>query len=89
MMKRLAVAHHGGDAVTIELVGDTYDQAYQAAKAYANQHNHAFVHPYDDLATMGGQGTLADEVVMSGLARLIVPICKLAAAAWPQPLPAG
>lgn len=67
MMKRLAVAKHGGDAVTIELVGDTYDQAYAAAKAYATEHELTFVHPYDDLVTMGGQGTLADEIVMSGI----------------------
>ena len=66
MMKRKSVAQHGGERVKIELVGDTYDQAYQAAKAFAAEHGLAFVHPYDDLATMGGQGTLADEVVMSG-----------------------
>ncbi|MBB6431280.1 threonine ammonia-lyase, biosynthetic [Algisphaera agarilytica] len=66
MMKRKAVALHGGDHVTVELVGDTYDQAYHAARDYAAEHGLAFVHPYDDLATMGGQGTLADEVVMSG-----------------------
>ncbi|MGL1934377.1 MAG: pyridoxal-phosphate dependent enzyme [Fibrobacterales bacterium] len=66
MMKRTAVAKHGGDHVTIRLVGDTYDQAYQAAKQFAQAENHVFVHPYDDLVTMGGQGTIADEVVMSG-----------------------
>ena len=65
-MKRIAVAKHGGDHVKIELVGDTYDQASQAAKAFAKQHDLAFVHPYDDLVTMGGQGTLADEIVMAG-----------------------
>ncbi|MEM7112684.1 MAG: pyridoxal-phosphate dependent enzyme [Chloroflexota bacterium] len=66
MMKRVAVAQHGGEHVKIELVGDTYDQASQAAKTFAAQHDLAYVHPYDDLITMGGQGTLADEVVMAG-----------------------
>ncbi|MEO1237735.1 MAG: pyridoxal-phosphate dependent enzyme, partial [Planctomycetota bacterium] len=65
-MKRSAVARHGGDRVTVELVGDTYDQASTAAKDFAAEHRRAFIHPYDDLVTMGGQGTLADEVVMSG-----------------------
>ncbi len=66
MMKRVAVAQHGGDNVKVELVGDTYDQASKAAKAFAAQHDLTFVHPYDDLVTMGGQGTLADEIVMAG-----------------------
>lgn len=66
MMKQTAVKHHGEDCVSIELVGDTYDQAYKAAQSFATQHQKPFVHPYDDLVTMGGQGTLADEVVMSG-----------------------
>lgn len=67
LMKRQAVALHGGSHVRIELVGDTYDEASDAAKAFARQHDAAFVHPYDDLATMGGQGTIADEVVVSGV----------------------
>ena len=67
LMKRQAVALHGGSHVTVKLIGDTYDEASDAAKAYASDHDAAFVHPYDDLATMGGQGTIADEVVMSGV----------------------
>lgn len=67
LMKRQAVALHGGDHVKVELVGDTYDDASQAARDFAAQTGAAFVHPYDDLATMGGQGTIADEVVMSGI----------------------
>lgn len=67
LMKRQAVALHGGSHVTIQLTGDTYDEASDAAKAYAKEHDAAFVHPYDDLATMGGQGTIADEVVGSGV----------------------
>ena len=71
MMKREAVAQHGGDKVEIKLVGDTYDQAYQTTQGTA-EHGSSFVHPYDDLVTMGGQGTLADEVVMSGCGPLDV-----------------
>lgn len=67
LMKRQSVVLHGGSHVTIELVGDAYDDASDAAKAFAVEHNAAFVHPYDDLATMGGQGTIADEVVTSGV----------------------
>ncbi|MEM7474962.1 MAG: pyridoxal-phosphate dependent enzyme [Planctomycetota bacterium] len=66
MMKRNAVEQHGGELVTVELIGDTFDQAFQAAHKYASENGMFFVHPYDDLVTMGGQGTLADEIVMSG-----------------------
>ena len=65
-VKQNAVKSHGGDNVEIVLVGDSYDAASAAAHEFAEANNLTFVHPYDDLATMGGQGTLADEVVMSG-----------------------
>ncbi len=65
-VKQAAVRMHGGEHVEIVLTGDSYDAASHAAHAYADAHGLTFVHPYDDLATMGGQGTLADEVVMSG-----------------------
>ncbi|MEM8736571.1 MAG: pyridoxal-phosphate dependent enzyme [Planctomycetota bacterium] len=65
-MKQIAVGQHGGSNVTVHLEGDTYDEAFAAAKRFASEADQTFVHPYDDLLTMGGQGTLADEVVMSG-----------------------
>jgi len=55
------------EAPTIELVGDTYDEASAAAQAFTKERGSAFVHPYDDLVTMGGQGTIADEVVVAGV----------------------
>lgn len=61
LMKQQAVALHGGDRVTVQLIGDTYDEASHAAKNFAQQHDASFVHPYDDLSTMGGQGTIAVE----------------------------
>ncbi|MEM9280942.1 MAG: pyridoxal-phosphate dependent enzyme [Verrucomicrobiota bacterium] len=65
-MKQEAVRRLGGDAVTIELVGDRYDDSVAAAKTYADQNDFVLIHAFDDLAVMGGQGTIADEVVMSG-----------------------
>lgn len=66
VMKQRAVRLHGGDAVEVILLGDTYDAAAEAAKVAAFEEERVFIHPYDDLATMAGQGTLGDEVVMSG-----------------------
>ncbi|MEM8867778.1 MAG: pyridoxal-phosphate dependent enzyme [Verrucomicrobiota bacterium] len=65
-MKRVAVEKLGGDWVEIILLGDTYDAASSAAHQFAETHSQAYIHAYDDLAVMAGQGTLADEVVMSG-----------------------
>lgn len=65
-MKQDAVKRLGGDAVSIDLVGDRYDDSVAAAKHYALENDFEIIHAFDDLAVMGGQGTIADEVVMSG-----------------------
>ncbi|WPX40560.1 pyridoxal-phosphate dependent enzyme [Akkermansia sp. N21116] len=65
-VKQVEVKRHGGDHVEIVLHGDSYDETASAAHQYAEKHGCSFIHPYDDIKTMGGQGTLADEVVMSG-----------------------
>ncbi|MGB0369787.1 MAG: pyridoxal-phosphate dependent enzyme [Opitutales bacterium] len=65
-MKQEAVRKHGGDHVEIRLEGDTFSEALDAAVAEQKSSGKTFVHAYDDLTVMGGQGTLADEVVMSG-----------------------
>lgn len=66
LTKQRAVAHHGGDAVTIVLTGDTYDVAREAADAEIQKHGCTYIEAFNDLAVIGGQGTLADEIVMSG-----------------------
>lgn len=66
MMKQRAVKLHGQDHVEIVLVGDTYDQASDAAKDYAAQNGLPYVHPFDDIYTIAGQATIADELILSG-----------------------
>ncbi|HSI83116.1 MAG TPA: pyridoxal-phosphate dependent enzyme, partial [Candidatus Methylacidiphilales bacterium] len=65
-VKQNAVRHHGGTFVDIRLVGDSYDEAVTAARTDENSSGAVYVHAYDDLRVMAGQGTLADEVVLSG-----------------------
>jgi len=65
-MKQRAVQRLGGDAVEVRLVGDTYDAASAEAQAHIAATGAVYIHAYDDLAVMAGQGTLADEIVMSG-----------------------
>ena len=66
LMKQEAVTRLGGDSVNVRLEGDSYDDASQAAHKYSEKEKRTFIHPYDDLAVIAGQGTLADEVVMAG-----------------------
>jgi threonine dehydratase len=56
------VKHFGGRCIEIELVGDSYDAANHAAQLYCEQRQAVFVHPFDDLFTIAGQGTVAMEV---------------------------
>jgi threonine dehydratase len=65
-VKQAAVLHHGGDFVEIHLTGDTYDEAVSAARADEASSGAVYIHAYDDLKVMAGQGTLADEIVLSG-----------------------
>lgn len=65
-VKQAAVHHHGGGLVEILLSGDSYDEAMAAARADEAASGAVYVHAYDDLKVMAGQGTMADEVVLSG-----------------------
>lgn len=53
----------GQENVEIVLVGDTYDESYAAAADYCKNKKATFVHPFDDLDVMAGQGTVGLEIV--------------------------
>jgi threonine dehydratase len=53
----------GGPFIEVRLQGDTYDDAYEAAIEYCNQHKKHFIHPFDDLSVIEGQATLALEII--------------------------
>ena len=48
--------------VEVVLVGDAYDDAYYAAIEYVKTHDSTFVHPFDDVLVMEGQGTVGLEI---------------------------
>ena len=56
------VEHFGGEFVEIRLVGDSYDEASAAAEEYCAHKQAIFVHPFDDLDTIAGQGTVGKEI---------------------------
>ena len=52
----------GKEFVEVVLVGDTYDDAYHAAMEFVETHESIFVHPFDDVQVMEGQGTVGLEI---------------------------
>jgi len=61
---------------TVVLFGDCYDEAYTEAKRLQKEHDYVFVHPFDDLDVMYGQGTIACEIVeeIEDIDCILVPV---------------
>ena len=59
-IKVKAVQAFGGVAV---LHGNSYDEAYAHARELEQQHSMTFVHPFDDLDVIAGQGTIGMEIL--------------------------
>ena len=53
----------GREFVEIKLEGDTFDDSAEQAQAYSNSHELLFIHPFDDLDVIAGQGTVAVEIM--------------------------
>jgi len=53
----------GKEFIDIELIGDTFDDSYYAAKKIANEKEKTFVHPFDDEKVIEGQGTVGLEII--------------------------
>lgn len=56
------VRFHGGDAVEIVLVGETFDDAQRAALVDAGVRAALYVPPFDDPLVVAGQGTVGLEI---------------------------
>ncbi len=61
--KRDRIAELGRGYLTIELVGDTYDDASLAAAAHAGAGESVLIPAFDDPRTIAGQGTVVSELV--------------------------
>jgi len=55
-----AVKRHGGEVV---LAGESYSDAYGHAKELEKTEKLTFVHPYDDVEVIAGQGTIGMEIL--------------------------
>ena len=60
----------------IELGGERYDEAYDAARAYADTTGATFVHAFEDERVIAGQGTLGLELheQLDELGTVVIPI---------------
>jgi threonine dehydratase len=66
LTKQEAVRQFGGNWIEVRLAGDDFGSAAEAAQEDVAASGAVFVSAYDDWQVMGGQDTLADEIVMSG-----------------------
>ncbi len=73
IIKVEATRNYGTDVV---LYGDSYDEAYKKARELEAEHNYVFVHPFDDLDVIIGQGTVALEILnqLEDVDEILVPI---------------
>lgn len=53
----------GREFVEIILAGDTFDDSAHSAVAYCEEHKMIFIHPFDDIDVMAGQGSVAVEIM--------------------------
>tara|TARA_B100000131_G_scaffold276860_1_gene280323 strand:+ start:844 stop:2349 length:1506 start_codon:yes stop_codon:yes gene_type:complete len=61
---------------TVILHGDSYDDAYEKAQVIIKESNAVFIHPYDDLDVIAGQGTIARELLeqVSNIDYMFIPV---------------
>jgi len=48
------------------LVGESYDEACDAAIEYSKESGAVFIHPFDELDVIAGQGTVGKEILDCG-----------------------
>ena len=53
----------GNGYVTVKLIGDTFDDSQAAADAFCKKTKSTFVHPFNDIDVMAGQGTIGLEIL--------------------------
>lgn len=62
--------------VGIKIIDGVYDDAYGAALAYQQETGGVFIHPFDDLDVIAGQGTIGLEILdgVNDLDAIVVPV---------------
>ena len=60
----------GKSYIEVVLIGDTFDDAYNEAIKFCEEHNSVFVHPFDDEKVIEGQGTVGVEILEDATAHI-------------------
>lgn len=62
--------------VEVRPVGETYDDAHHAAEAFQHATGATYIHAYDDLRTVAGQGTIGLEILqdLPDVDAILVPV---------------
>lgn len=73
LIKVQATKNYGASVV---LKGNVYDEAYDEAKRLEKEKGYTFVHPFNDVDVMAGQGTIALEIIeeLKDVDVIVVPI---------------
>jgi threonine dehydratase len=73
-LAKVAAARESG--AEIRLVGEAVEVCVEEARAYAEAIGAAFVHPFDDLSVIAGQGTIGLELLeeVPDLAKVLIPV---------------
>jgi len=60
----------------VQLVGSSFDDAFEACMSHINQHGGTLVHPFDDVHVIAGQGTMGLEIIdqMPDIDVLVIPV---------------
>jgi threonine dehydratase len=67
----------GSEFVEVRLFGDSFDDSQKAASDFCKENNSTFVHPFDDLDVIAGQGTVGLEIlddIKSSIDYLFLPV---------------
>lgn len=72
-LKVIATKAYGADVV---LAGNSYDDAFEAAKIYCEEHKATYIHAFNDPYIIAGQGTIGLEILdqLEGVDAILVPI---------------
>lgn len=72
-VKVQAVRNYGAEVI---LYGDNYSEAAERCTELVSETGKTFVHPFDDVDVITGQGTVAEEILeqMPGVTHIFVPI---------------
>ena len=75
-LKQQAVKDFGGEFVSVELVGDCFDEAATAATKFLETNPGTMLQPFDDLSVIAGQATVGLELIEQcpELTKIYVPI---------------